>query len=225
MKPHVAFYCSLAEQLEAIQRATPGVCAGDAEALHAWRVAVRRQRTLLGALPRKHARAIGAKGLQNKWRTWNRRLGPARDADVWCEALRDPALRRALGATAEGRAFLRAQQQRRKVLKTPLGRLLQSPQYVRLVRRTETLVARELPAYLSAIGAGRLVRSTRRAFSRLLGRAQPFGNRRSVGRTCTAALGASRALPIGDRPEDPAHGFAQTAQAPVTGADCAGEGA
>ena len=42
MKPHVAFQCSLVEQLAAIQRATPGVCAGDVNALHAWRVAVRR---------------------------------------------------------------------------------------------------------------------------------------------------------------------------------------
>lgn len=181
MKPQVAFQCSLAEQLAAIQCATPGVCAGDANALHAWRVAVRRQRTLLRALPEKHARAIGAKTLQDNWRVWSRRLGPARDADVWCAALSDPALRRALGATAEGRSFLRAQLRRRKALKTSLRRLLQSPQYARLVRRTATLIEHKLPSCLGAIGAGRLARSARRAFSRLLGRARQ--NARNVSKT------------------------------------------
>ena len=177
MKPHVAFQHSLAEQLAAIRRATSGVCAGDIEALHVWRVAVRRQRTLLRALPRKQARAIGAKALQDHWRAWSRRLGPVRDADVWCETLRDPAVRRELGATARGRAFLRAQHQRRKSLKSSLCRLLQSPRYARLVRQTETLLSRELPTRLGAIGAGRLTQSARRAFSRLLGQARQRARR------------------------------------------------
>ena len=172
MKPHVAFQRSLAEQLAAIRSAAPGVCAGDAEALHAWRVAVRRLRTLLRALPGKQARALGAEKLQHAWRAWSQRLGPARDADVWYETLHDPVLRRALGATVEGRSFLRAQLRRRRALKLPLRRVLQSANYRRLQVRTGTLIEQALPSCLAEMGARRLARRARQAFSKLLSRAR-----------------------------------------------------
>ena len=141
-------------------------------------------------MPEEHARAIGVKALLDNWRAWSRRFGPARDADVWCDTLGDPVLRRTLGATAEGRSFLRAQLRRRKALKAPLCRLLQSPQYARLVRRTEMLIECKLPVCLGAIGADRLARSTRRAFSRLLERAQ----QRARGLSKTGAVADVHAL-------------------------------
>lgn len=192
MKPHVAFQASLAEQVTAIRAAAPEVCAGDAEALHVWRVAVRRLRTLLRALPGKPARETGAEALQRAWRGWSRRLGPARDADVWYETLHDPVLRRALGATADGRAFLRAQLHRRKALKMPLRRLLGSAVYRRLVLRTGKLIEHELPSCQADIGARRLARSLRRAFSRLLRRAQGRARRLSRGAVGDAAVHALR---------------------------------
>jgi len=172
MKPHIAFERALREQVSAIRDATPGVCAGNVRALHAWRVAVRRQRTLLRALPGKPARAIGSGALRNEWRDWSLRLGPVRDADVWDETLHDPALRCVLEATDEGQAFLRAQQCRRNELRAPLRRLLRSTRYVRLLHRTETLIARDLPPALGTLCAGKLARRVGHAFSRLLNRAR-----------------------------------------------------
>ena len=179
MKPHFAFQRALAEQSAAIRAATPGVCAGDGESLHAWRVAVRRLRTLLRALPRKRARAIGAEKMQETWRSWSRKFGPVRDADVWHEALHDPALRRELGASAGGRTFLRAQVRRRRALKQPVRALLRSEEYRHLLICTEALIEHDLPFCLAELGARRLARSARQAFSRLLGRARHRARRLS----------------------------------------------
>ena len=55
MKAPVTFQRALVEQLVAIRMATACVCAGEMEALHVWRVAVRRLRTLLRVLPRKRS--------------------------------------------------------------------------------------------------------------------------------------------------------------------------
>ena len=182
MKPQVAFQHALAEQLTAIQVATPEVCAGNVEALHAWRVAVRRLRTLLRALPRKRTRAVGAEALQNHWRTWSRKLGPARDADVWHETLRDPIVSKALGASAGGRSFLRAQSRRRRALKLPLRALLRSKEYRRLLIGTQALIEHDLPEELSELDARQLTQSVCQAFSRLLSRA-----RRRAGRLSEAS--------------------------------------
>ena len=91
------------------------------------------------------ARATGAATLLDEWRDWSRLFGPARDADVWQETLRHSTLRRDPGATAQGRLFLRAQLRQRKALQTSLCRRLRSARYARLLRRTETLMARDLP--------------------------------------------------------------------------------
>jgi CHAD domain-containing protein len=168
---------ALAEQAAAIRASTPGVRRGDAEALHAWRVAVRRLRTLLRALPAGRLRRTDAATLQQGWRAWAARLGPARDADVWRAALAEPRLRATLSATPAGRRFLAAQERRHRAAKQQQARVPADPSYTRLLARTQRLLAAGLPADLAALGARRLEKSVRRAFRRLLAEARRRGRR------------------------------------------------
>ena len=179
MKPHAAMKRALATQVAVIRRVTPTVRRGDAEALHAWRVAVRRVRTLLRALPARRLRRVNTAALQSAWRAWSLKLGPARDADVWHETLRDPRLRAALAATPTGRRFLHAQRRGRRDIKQPLDPRLASSGYTRLLARTERAVARDLPVAFATLGARRLERSVRRAFCRLLAKSRRRGRRLS----------------------------------------------
>jgi len=77
----------LREQYTIVLNAEPGVLAGRIEPLHDMRVAIRRLRNLLKAfrkaLPRPEADALEA-----RFRRLSKKLGPARDMDVWMRALK-----------------------------------------------------------------------------------------------------------------------------------------
>jgi CHAD domain-containing protein len=77
----------LREQYTLVLDAEPGVLAGRIEPLHDMRVAIRRLRNLLKAfrkvLPRPEADALEA-----RFRRLSKKLGPARDMDVWMRSLK-----------------------------------------------------------------------------------------------------------------------------------------
>ena len=109
----------LREQYVLVLSAEPGVLAGRIEPLHDMRVAIRRLRSLLKAfrkaLPRPEADA-----LETRFRRLSKKLGPARDMDVWMRALksmRTPGIE-------EWRKFVEHQRGIQKRKKESLHRIL-----------------------------------------------------------------------------------------------------
>lgn len=112
----------LSEQYVLMLNAEPGVLAGRIEPLHDTRVAIRRLRNLLKvfrkALPRPEADALEA-----RFRRLSKKLGPARDMDVWMRALKSM---RASGSD-HWREFIEHQRGIQQQKKEALRRILNHP--------------------------------------------------------------------------------------------------
>lgn len=112
----------LRRQYDSIRTAEPGVLAGRVTPLHDLRVAIRRLRNLLKAfrkvLPRPEGRAFEA-----RFRRLSKKLGPARDMDVWMRTLKSAPARR----SGQWRAFARRQREMQRQMKQSLPDILLDP--------------------------------------------------------------------------------------------------
>jgi len=162
-----ALQAALNAQFRLIRRHTPGVRRGDPEALHEWRVAVRRLRSFLRAFA-PLLRHTSARSCQLAWRALTQRLGPARDADVWSYTLQDPKLRRRLASTPAGRVFLRAQQRLPSRFHALRRQTLSGAEYIRLRAQTQDLLGHRLPARLKDTTEHQREKMTHQAVAKLL---------------------------------------------------------
>jgi CHAD domain-containing protein len=112
----------LREQYVLVVHAEPGVLAGRIEPLHDMRVAIRRLRNLLKAfrraLPRPEADA-----LEGRFQRLSKKLGPARDMDVWMRALKSMRTR----GSGEWSEFVGHQHAIQERTKESLRRILAAP--------------------------------------------------------------------------------------------------
>ncbi len=112
----------LREQYDIFLASEPGVLAGRVEALHDMRVAIRRLRNLLKAfrriLPRPEADALEA-----RFRRLSKKLGPARDMDVWMRTLKSMRVFERDG----GREFSRRQREVQKRRREAARRVVTAP--------------------------------------------------------------------------------------------------
>lgn len=112
----------LREQYILTLNAEPGVLAGRIEPLHDMRVAIRRLRNLLKAF-RKALSRPEADALEARFRRLSKKLGLARDMDVWMRALKSI---RTPGSD-DWREFIQHQRRIQKQKKESLRRILASP--------------------------------------------------------------------------------------------------
>ena len=112
----------LREQYTLILNAEPGVTAGRIEPLHDMRVAIRRLRNILkafrNALPRTEADALEA-----RFRRLSKKLGPARDMDVWMRTLKSMRV----PGSNEWREFIEHQRDIQRRKRESLRRILADP--------------------------------------------------------------------------------------------------
>lgn len=113
----------------------------DDEALHDLRIAVRSLRRLLEAFE-KPLRHTSAPEVQERLRAFAKRLGPARDFDVWYSILQRPRYRDTLQGADE---FLQSQARERARLRTELRQMLNSPETQETLHRLGYLMRIELP--------------------------------------------------------------------------------
>lgn len=128
------------QQFQLIRKLERATTAGDIEALHDLRVAIRRLRVLLRAMDKPLAHTP-AKTLSRRWQHFTRSLSAKRDADVWHALLRNlsnitPAFRR--------RVLAHVDQERGN-----LGALFADPTWSRLKRDTRTFLKTGLPGALT----------------------------------------------------------------------------
>jgi len=172
MKPGKMIRRVLEAQFDVIRRLKPAVCSGDADALHDWRVSARRLRTLMRVLSDGKLVSAKVETLQSNWRLWSKKLGPARDADVWGDVLRRPAFRRGLIRIPEGRAFLEAQMSQRHLFKKPVRKMLDQSAYDQLILQTGVFLKFELQKNLEKHAAEKITRAIQLAFDREIKRAR-----------------------------------------------------
>ncbi len=116
----------------------------DPEALHDLRTSLRRLRTALGVF-RKHLPGLPAKKLQTLIGDFTRRLGPARDFDVWLQFLADPNITAALAGDHLFRRYGAKQRSARVRRDRRLREILKNGGYIRSMRRLAYYLRIELP--------------------------------------------------------------------------------
>lgn len=138
--------CLLNSQFRIIVDNRIGVERGsDPEHLHDMRVAVRRFRAAL-RLFRPHLAETSAEQLGRRFATFQKRLGPARDMDVWMAFLQHPKRLRHWQEDPDWPPFLAAQRQQRRQALAELQGLLRARAYRELMHDTRCFLRIELAA-------------------------------------------------------------------------------
>lgn len=145
------------------------------EPLHDMRVAFRRLRAAIRFFRRPLGGALPGE-LEPGIRALNRKLGQARDADVWLGFLESPALVRAAAGDARWLAYLEAQRRGLADDHDRVRAVLNSEAYDAVMRQLESLLDAECPA--GPEHRGETVRSftarrLRKAYRRLCNRKGP----------------------------------------------------
>lgn len=129
----------LLEQVRLLRALEPEVARGGAEALHDYRVALRRLRVLLRAF-RAPLRALGTAPLEGRLRELSKSMGPARDTDVWMKFLRSAQVRRAMSGRPGWNSYVRAERENQASARAALAVLLSTETYRRLLADTEAFL-------------------------------------------------------------------------------------
>lgn len=128
-----------AEQLSIARAMERGVRRGDVEALHDFRVALRRLRALLQAF-RKALADTPAAAIEAELRAILKELGPARDTDVWREFM----IRRLKTDDPVAQSLLEVPEQQKRQHREHVCQLLGSPRWRGVKRELDALIRRAL---------------------------------------------------------------------------------
>ena len=170
-QPAARCRAELRRQFALIQDLEKTTAAGQVEALHDLRVALRRLRVLLRALAGMLEHTASAE-VERRWQSFADQLSPLRDADVWRGLLRalpgvTPAFRR--------RVHARLRRERGRP-----AAVLRSPAWARLKRETKKLLTRQLPAALAKAGEKQITSALQHAWEQARARAAKLVRNRQL---------------------------------------------